>query len=135
MFLLYRYFCTFLTFLSQKGYCRQLFNTPFPQYAKMQAIMEKSVAKGQFAHKGTVRAPPDPSIDGDDEKGDDSAIGHAVALSLATMISPASQVHDGSTPWILMIQLFYQHHRILCRHQTNYFKQPHLLSPFYQSLQ
>jgi len=64
----------------------------------MQAIMEKSVAKGQFAHKGTVRAPPDPSIDGDDEKGDDSAIGHAVALSLATMISPAPQVHDGSTP-------------------------------------
>jgi hypothetical protein len=53
--LLYCYFHMYLTFQSQKRYCCQLLNAPFPHDVKMQVIMEKSIVKGQFAHKGTVR--------------------------------------------------------------------------------
>jgi len=75
----------------RKKYCRQLLNTPFRQYEKLQMIMEKSIAKGRFAHKGTAHAPSNPSTVDDV---DDDTAGHAVPnSSSSTMISPAIQEH------------------------------------------
>ena len=49
-----------------------LLDTPFPEYEKLQAILEKSIAKGQFAHRGITQAPfqlPTGSSGGDEEDG------------------------------------------------------------------
>lgn len=95
MFVLCVIIHTSLTFLLQKKYCRQLLNTPFPQYQKLQMIMEKSIAKGRFAHKGTAQAPSNPSIVDDI---DYDTAGHAVPTSSSsTMISPAIQEHSEHT--------------------------------------
>jgi len=68
-----------------------LLNVPFPEYEKLQAILEKSIAKGQFTHRGTTQAPFQLLIDdngGDKEDGTLSHIDLSSSIAMTLMQLP-----------------------------------------------